>query len=152
MADEALQQRVEKHSIPEPNSGCWLWTATYNRVGYGGIKVAGTMTVAHRASWQAFKGPIPIGAKVLHKCDNRACCNPAHLFLGTQQDNMDDMRAKGRSPDRRGARNGRSKLTTDQVRDIRSSVGTNASLAIQYGVAHQLISRIRRGEAWSDTP
>lgn len=148
MTDAAIIERIMKHSMPEPNSGCWLWTASYNRVGYGAIKVAGGMTVAHRASWEAHNGSVPSGLLVLHRCDNRACCNPGHLFLGTQQDNMDDMRHKGRSPARQGERNGRAKLTAVQVDEIRLASGSNTEIARRYGVAHQMISRIRRGEAW----
>lgn len=83
---------------------CWEWALSKDRVGYGRLKVQeGSRslfrhTSAHRYAYEIWVGPIPDGACVLHRCDNRACINPEHLFLGTQQDNMRDMHAKGRGP------------------------------------------------------
>lgn len=83
---------------------CWEWQLTKDRVGYGRLMVRmgsrdkfRSMS-AHRYAYEVFVGEIPEGMNVLHKCDNRACCNPSHLFIGTQQDNMRDMYAKGRGP------------------------------------------------------
>lgn len=84
----------EAFYIPEPMSGCWLWI--------GGVSYPpgyGRMTrgqYAHRVSYEIHRGKIPVGMHVLHRCDNRLCVNPDHLFLGTQSDNMRDMMAKGR--------------------------------------------------------
>ncbi len=82
--------------MPEPNSGCWLWTAYVDRDGYGNITINRKPTPAHRASWELFKGTIPKGLLVCHKCDTPACVNPDHLFLGTHKDNIRDSFAKGR--------------------------------------------------------
>ncbi|WP_150671015.1 HNH endonuclease signature motif containing protein [Pandoraea anhela] len=85
-------------------SGCWNWIGTKDRVGYGRIKISlGSraffrFSSAHRYAYELWIGRIPEGMNVLHRCDNRACCNPAHLFIGTQRDNMLDMHAKGRGP------------------------------------------------------
>lgn len=79
-------------------SGCWLWTASKSRTGYGLASYKGKTWLAHRASWTATNGAIPEGKLVLHKCDVRACINPDHLFLGSYKDNMDDMYRKGRGP------------------------------------------------------
>lgn len=85
---------------PEPNSGCWLWTAAVSRLGYGtfrGESVYDPERKAHRHSWKLFRGRIPDGLHVLHKCDVRCCVNPDHLWLGTQGDNVRDCFRKGRT-------------------------------------------------------
>lgn len=84
--------------------GCWLWQLSKDKPGYGRMKIQlGSreqfrFTSAHRRAWELWKGEIPDGLNVLHDCDTPSCCNPEHLFLGTQQDNMKDMHAKGRGP------------------------------------------------------
>lgn len=89
----SLSAKLEAYSIPEPNSGCWLWLGTTSN-GYGRIDHGGKTLRAHRASYEEFVGPIPKGFCVLHRCDTPCCVNPEHLFLGTQQDNMSDKAAK----------------------------------------------------------
>ena len=93
---EGLQKRIEQHSIPIPESGCWIWIGANNPDGYGEITVKGKVQSTHRMSYQAFIGPIPKGMQILHKCDIPACVNPRHLFLGTQNDNVKDCIKKGR--------------------------------------------------------
>lgn len=89
---ERLWRRVRK------TDGCWFWTGCRDKNGYGQIalKRGEHSKLVHRISWQLTYGVIPDGLNVLHKCDTPTCCNPDHLFLGTQLDNMRDMRAKGR--------------------------------------------------------
>lgn len=89
--------RIEAGSIPEPNSGCWLWLGSTNAKGYAHLKYDMRQQRANRFSWSAYNGPIPEGLHVLHSCDNRLCVNPEHLFLGTNQDNVDDKMKKGRA-------------------------------------------------------
>lgn len=79
---------------------CWEWTASKTQHGYGQIMVTASprkITRAHRAAWVLTCGPVPDGMVVCHRCDNPGCCNPAHLFVGTQLDNIADMVAKGRN-------------------------------------------------------
>lgn len=82
----------------EKTETCWLWIGNRHAIGYGRCGVDGTHAAAHRVAWELTNGPIPDGMFCLHTCDVRACVRPAHLFLGTQADNMQDMVAKGRAP------------------------------------------------------
>lgn len=91
-----LQKRFDEKYIPEPMSGCWLWLGAIDSKGYGHISNGPRRIMASRASWLLAHGSFPNNLYVLHRCDNPACVNPDHLFLGTHQDNMDDMMAKGR--------------------------------------------------------
>lgn len=84
-----------KHVSPQED-GCWQWTGRIRDGGYGRMKLNGKETRAHRVSWLIHKGDIPNGLCVLHRCDNRLCVNPKHLFLGTRRDNYEDMKKKGR--------------------------------------------------------
>lgn len=130
--------------------GCLLWTGCLNRYGYGQISVGGKKTLAHRLAWLTENGPVPAGLHVLHRCDVPACINPAHLFLGTNADNMADKVAKGRSSS--GERHGRAKLTDAAVRSIRVRLAaseTCASIARDFGVSRETISDIKTGRAWS---
>lgn len=94
---ESIKQYIEENSIPEPNTGCWLWSLSCPGFGYGRAKRnIGTSRNAHKLSYEGFFDEAPKGICVCHKCDTPACVNPDHLFLGTLQDNNKDRDAKGR--------------------------------------------------------
>jgi len=87
---------IERYAIPEPNSGCWLWDGGLTRKGYGRFRYKDRAFTAHRYVWRLFKGEIPEGMLVCHRCDVRCCVNLDHLFLGTDRDNVRDMIKKNR--------------------------------------------------------
>lgn len=140
---ERIEAKVEK--IPE--AGCWIWMGATQVRGYGEILSSNRKMLAHRASYEAFVGPIPKGMYVCHACDNVYCVNPNHLFLGTQKQNLQDMAAKGRST--RGERNPQAKLTEEKVRAIRSSNSTSSELAKMYNVSVSNIHSIKRKQRWT---
>lgn len=151
MLTEIQTQRFHESYIPEPNSGCWIWDRCYFKFhGYGLFFAAGKNKKAHRISWEVFNSPIPQGMLVCHKCDNRACVNPDHLFLGTHKDNNADRATKRRSLI--GEKHHKAKLTEDDVREIlwfrKNTKETTRSIANIYGVCQRTIVSIGIGENW----
>lgn len=131
-------------------NGCFLWQKQVGSKGYGMTCCNGKSVMAHRASYRVFRGEIPDGMFVCHRCDVRHCVNPAHLFLGTNTDNMRDCRDKKRHCFGESVHN--SKLTEDQVVSIhqRYSSGEHAEdLAREFGVEQSWIYGIARGEKWT---
>jgi len=99
---ETVLERMERATIPEPNSGCLLWLWAVYPSGYAVFAQGGGKSgYGRREAWKAHKGPIPPGLMVLHKCDVRCCVEINHLFLGTAKNNADDMVKKGRWGGRR---------------------------------------------------
>jgi len=139
-------------TIPEPNSGCWLWLYAVNQDGYGIARdpTSGRPDKAHRIAFRLLKGVIPNDLHILHKCDNPSCCNPDHLFLGTQGDNNSDRHAKGRDGNQKGMKHHNAKLTDQQVLEIRG-IGKSYSVkyvAALYGVSISLIYKVKSKESW----
>ena len=130
---------------------CILWTGYRNPGGYGTRWVGGRTVYAHRQAWTEAYGD-PGNQCVCHRCDNPACINVAHMFLGTNADNAADMVAKGRQARNIGERAGGAKLTADQVREIRSSTETGAAIAHRFGVAQTTVSGIRSRKRWAHIP
>ncbi len=117
--------------------------------GYGRITVNWRGTRAHRVSWELRNGPLSPGAVVCHRCDNRACVNPDHLFVGTQADNMRDMVTKGRNA--RGEKCGPAKVTDRQaveIRLLRKAGFPNRELAGAFGVSRNMIEKVTTGQTW----
>lgn len=124
------------------DSGCHEWQGSLNTMGYGHLHINHKTVMAHRLAWQLVNGDISPGLHVCHTCDNRKCCNPEHLFLGTQLDNIRDAATKKRMQHGEGHYN--SRLTSDIVDEIRKSPLTARQLAADYGVSIEYIRMIRR--------
>lgn len=131
------------------DSGCLLWTGTKDKDGYGrrGARIGEKR--AHRYAYAAAHGPIPEGMIVRHSCDTPACCNPAHMVLGTQADNIGDKVLRDRQA--RGGSVGKSKLTEDMVREIRSlhaSGMTQKDISDKFPVTQSSVSLIIKRKQW----
>ena len=134
---------------------CWEWTGKVNKNGYGELRIpSGTshrkQARAHRISYKIYNPEWEGAECVLHTCDNRRCWNPAHLFLGTNADNVEDMVSKGRN--RRGSLHQFSKLTDERVGIIRSSSESAKKLAKIFGVSASAIDLCRQRKTWRHLP
>ncbi len=167
--------RVDRSAGPD---ACWLWVGgTFHSFGYGVMKFSGKNHGAHRIAFELSIGPIAEGLCVCHSCDNPSCCNPRHLWLGTSAENTADRVAKGRSargekmkcktyhygsnhwsnrnPERvaRGERQGRARLTDDDVREIRRRYAQDSAtltvLGREFGVTKQAIALIVKRKNWA---
>ncbi|MBO1080875.1 HNH endonuclease signature motif containing protein [Roseomonas haemaphysalidis] len=162
LSDPAQMVELRRHmprfldrTMPEPNSGCWLWMgrADYSNPRYTAatFEIRLVRFVAPRVSVAMHRGPIPVGLCVLHKCDNPLCVNPDHLFVGTRAENTADMFAKGRSRTAPvlGERHGQAKLNPAAVKHIRASALPGNALAKQLGVSPTAVWSVRTGRTWS---
>jgi hypothetical protein len=136
------------NSIPEPNSGCFLWLKSLSSDGYGNATVNGRWQSAHRLAWEAANGPVPPDMIVCHKCDVPSCVNPQHLWLGTHGANARDRDNKNRTSRMPGEVNPLSKIKEHQVHAIRADRRHRKEIAAEYGLSVSQISRIRRRVLW----
>ncbi len=134
----------ERHIKQDCKGGCWNWTASKSKKGYGRIRIARQNYQSHRVAW----------ALVLHRCDNPSCVNPKHLFLGTPLDNMNDMKSKGRARHRspHWTKNPAVRLTPEKVADIRTRYArggvSTISLAADFSVSISTINHVIRRMIW----
>ena len=157
---------IASRSIPEPNTGCWLWLFGVNEHGYGRMHFNGKNRHAHRVCYEIENGPIPPGMVVMHKCDVPCCVNPDHLSVGTQLENIEDCRRKGRSRSEKKLVALRSKppktelhrqhialsktpLTVEQIKAIRVDARSDRIIAAEYGVKPGAVQRIQAGTAFA---
>jgi hypothetical protein len=158
-ATDRVWRKVDRSGGPD---ACWPWTGHRLRTGYGVLRNRGKMAYAHRVAFEASYGPIPEGVLVTHSCDCPPCCNPAHLFPGSDATNSAEMMARGRNmhvvcPDRiaRGTAHGNTHLTDDDVRAIRAAhaAGTRyLDLAPRYGISVSAVAAIVRRKNWKHLP
>lgn len=142
--------RLARGSVKNDKTGCIEWTGTRGKGGYGKIGIgSNTCLTTHRVAWADTHGPIPKGMCVLHRCDNRACINTDHLFLGTLADNHKDMDTKGRRASQKGEQNnGGTKLTDQIIVAIRNDSRTLREIAKDYKITFSYAGQIKRGERW----
>lgn len=158
-ATTSPEERIARSFVPEPNSGCWLWTGTVGNNGYGRIQVGsrrdgtGKSAPAHVISYLIHRGPVPEGHFVCHRCDTPTCVNPDHLFVGTAKDNNDDARRKGRSKAAaRGELHPNAVLTTAEVSEVKRMIRagmTPTPIGSALGISRNTVKTIRRGGSWA---
>lgn len=142
----SISEFFDQNWLLDEATGCWEWTRTKIRTGYGRLRADGKRMLAHRYSYVRANGPIPDGLCVLHRCDNPSCVNPDHLFLGTQQDNMRDRDRKGRRAPTHGT-----KLTAtdaERIRDMRQLGVTGKEIASHFHISRSNVSAIANGITW----
>ena len=137
----------EQRVVVDPATGCHNWQRAKNSTGYGVLGFRGKVWLAHRVAWTIEYETEPSGFFVCHKCDNPACVNVEHLFLGDNLANIHDCMSKGRRARRDGMRNGRAKLTDEDVAKIRVEPGKHRDIAARWGVSHSQVGKIKRGES-----
>jgi hypothetical protein len=142
---KTIQERIEAHTYPDPNTGCLLHDfSCKNNYGHAQIWYEGKLRNLYRIIYSLHYGEIPEGLQVNHRCDNAFCCNPEHLYLGTQLDNMQDRVKAGRYKGlNAGESNPQHKLTDAQVNDIRNNVGSNKNIATIYSISPSMVSMIK---------
>lgn len=150
----SLKDRFDRLAMPEPNTGCWLWTGCVNRGGYGMVSAyclfggkSVRVGLATRLAYYIYNGEFDLRLFVLHRCDVPGCVNPDHLYLGDAAQNSADMVSRDRS--KKGFNHGMSKLDDKQVLQIRSIVGKKQyEIAEMFGVTKEAVGLIIRRQRW----
>lgn len=155
--NDDLKERMRLKVSRSNAANCWPLTGYKTRFGHGQVGAGGTLFYTHRVAWEMANGPIGEGMCICHKCDNPACCNPAHLFVGTQADNVRDCHSKRRTvhfvaPNSfpSGERSHLAKITNDQARSIIDRVNAGerrALVASEFGITVSSISKMLLGKS-----
>lgn len=127
-------------------SGCWIWKKAIRKDGYGITWYNGNTDYIHRVSYRIFNGDFDPAFIIRHTCDNPSCCNPAHLVIGSDQDNSNDMVNRGRSL--KGSKQPLSKLVEDNIQPIRDSILSSRVLGNLLGVSKSVILDIKNNKTW----
>jgi len=143
-----IKDRLNSNWMPITETGCWIWMGSTMNKGYGVIRDKYKKKLTHRVSYEQNIGEIPEGLFVCHSCDTPSCINPNHLFLGTQSENMSDAVRKGRM--QKGESRPNSKLTEEDIRNIRIDARTTVQIAEDYSVSRHLIGLIKRRKRWAN--
>lgn len=146
VSEDDLRTKIRKVSAVDPATGCWNFTGAARNKGYGQISIRGKVTLAHRAAYELFLGPIPSGLQICHRCDNPLCINPSHLFAGSAEENMQDAAKKGRTA--RGGNHPCAKLTEADARAIRGMEGHPREIARRFNVSPSAVIGIRLRRTW----
>lgn len=136
--------RVDKSGGPD---ACWPWMAGRSNQNYGVFKAGSNNRVCSRIAWTLCNRELREGELVRHSCDNPPCCNPAHLLVGSDRDNINDMMSRNRQA--KGERNGWARLTERDILGIREASGLLREIASKFGIPISDASKIRRGQAWA---
>lgn len=147
---EPLEDRLLNGIKINAETGCWEWTLSKDRYGYGRIQMGRKNKTAHRTSFELHRGPVPDGLCICHHCDVRSCVNPDHLFLGTTSENNADMVAKGRQT--KGALRKTAKLSDAEALAILAETGKIRDIAKKYGIGKSQVWNIRAGKKWAHLP
>lgn len=158
MLNKPLEQRLHD-AIKINNNGCWEWVKNRNKDGYGGLRYKSKTWMAHRLSYTFYKGPIPEGMLVCHKCDNPPCINPDHLFIGNNSDNMMDAYRKGRwkgvlgyrKKTCKGENHWYSKFKPEIILEIRKLFKSGLriiDICNKYNMNHATVSDICKRRSW----
>lgn len=139
--------------FPEPNTGCFLWAGRHDNKGYGRLSHGAMHQVAHRQSYENAKGPFDKKMHVLHTCDNPACVNPDHLYLGDQRQNNIDRDSRGRQKTQHGTNHKLAKLDDEKVREIKRlhnpKTFPTRKLAKMFGVSQKIIMNVINNRSWT---
>ena len=157
MLDSGARDRFLTKFEKRNQDECWEWKGTKHNAGYGLFSIGGKNVLAHRVMWEIENGPIPEGdfrgtMCVCHKCDNRICVNPDHLFIGTARDNVLDMYSKKRDNTKRGEDHPRAKLSDLEVRHIKELLAAGCwqtEVAAALDVSPKTINHISCGRRWA---